>query len=46
MDFLHEISSRMAAADSLHLVLDRIVDFITSVIPCDSCLSTYWKART
>jgi uroporphyrinogen-III synthase len=37
MDFLHEISSRMAAADSLHLVLDRIVDFITSVVPCDSC---------
>ncbi len=37
MDFLHEISSRMAAADSLHLVLDRIVDFITGVIPCDSC---------
>jgi uroporphyrinogen-III synthase len=37
MDFLHEISSRMAAADSLHLVLDRIVDFITNVIPCDSC---------
>ena len=27
----------MAAADSLHLVLDRIVDFITNVIPCDSC---------
>jgi len=24
-DFLHEISSRLAAADSLHLVLDRIV---------------------
>ncbi len=37
MEFLHEISSRMAAADSLHLVLDRIVDFITNVIPCDSC---------
>jgi uroporphyrinogen-III synthase len=37
MDFLHEISSRMAAADSLHLVLDRIVDFISNVIPCDSC---------
>ncbi len=37
MDFLHEISSRMAAADSLHLVLDRIVAFIASVIPCDSC---------
>ena len=37
MDFLHEISSRIAAADSLHLVLDRIVGFITNVIPCDSC---------
>ena len=37
MDFLHEISSRIAAADSLHLVLDRIVGFISSVTPCDSC---------
>ncbi len=37
IDFLHEISSRIAASDSLHLVLDRIVGFITSVIPCDSC---------
>jgi uroporphyrinogen-III synthase len=37
IDFLHEISSRIAAADSLHLVLDRIVNFISSVIPCDSC---------
>jgi uroporphyrinogen-III synthase len=37
IDFLHEISSRIAAADSLHLVLDRIVGFITNVIPCDSC---------
>ncbi len=37
IDFLHEISSRIAAADSLHLVLDRIVNFISGVIPCDSC---------
>ena len=37
IEFLHEISSRMAAADSLHLVLDRIVGFIASIIPCDSC---------
>ncbi len=37
MDFLHEISSRFAAADPLHLVLDRIVAFIASIIPCDSC---------
>lgn len=37
IDFLHEISSRIAAADSLHLVLERIVSFISSMIPCDSC---------
>jgi uroporphyrinogen-III synthase len=37
IDFLHEISSRIAEADSLHLVLDRIVSFISSVVPCDSC---------
>ena len=37
IDFLHEITSRIASADSFHLVLNRIVDFVTSVIPCDSC---------
>lgn len=37
INFLHEISSRIAAADSLHLVLDRIVSFISNMIPCDSC---------
>lgn len=38
IDFLHEISSSLAAEpDSLHLVLERIVAFVTSVIPCDSC---------
>jgi uroporphyrinogen-III synthase len=37
IDFLHEISSRIAAADSFHVVLGRIVDFVTTVIPCDSC---------
>ena len=37
IDFLHEISSRIAAADSFHLVLGRIVDFVTAIIPCDSC---------
>jgi len=35
--FLHEIGSRIAAADSLHTVLNRIVDFVTTVTPCDSC---------
>jgi uroporphyrinogen-III synthase len=37
MDFLHEIGSRMAAADSFHAVLDRIVEFVSKIIPCDSC---------
>jgi uroporphyrinogen-III synthase len=37
MDFLHEISSRIAAADSFHVVLERIVEFVTTAIPCDSC---------
>jgi uroporphyrinogen-III synthase len=37
VDFLHEIGSRMAAADPLHGVLDRIVDFACSLIKCDSC---------
>ena len=37
VDFLHEIGSRVAASDPLHLVLDRIVDFACSLIQCDSC---------
>lgn len=37
IEFLHEIGSRMAASDSFHGVLRRIVDFVTAVIPCDSC---------
>jgi uroporphyrinogen-III synthase len=37
MDFLHEISSRIAAADSFNVVLERIVEFVTTAIPCDSC---------
>jgi uroporphyrinogen-III synthase len=36
-DFLHEISSRLAAADPLHAVLNRIVEFVATLIPCDSC---------
>ena len=31
------IGSLMAAADPLHEVLDKIVGFISSIIPCDSC---------
>jgi uroporphyrinogen-III synthase len=37
IDFLHQISSRIAAADPLHVVLASIVEFVTTVIPCDSC---------
>lgn len=37
IDFLHEITSRIASADSFHKVLGRIVDFVATVIPCDSC---------
>ncbi|MGH9258166.1 MAG: ANTAR domain-containing protein [Vicinamibacterales bacterium] len=37
IDLLHEIGSRMAAADPLHAVLARVVGFVASVVPCDSC---------
>jgi uroporphyrinogen-III synthase len=37
IDFLHEISSRIAAADPLHEVLTRVVQFVSSVVRCDSC---------
>ncbi len=37
IDLLHAIGSSMAAADPLHEVLDKVVEFISSLIPCDSC---------
>jgi len=37
VDFLHEISSRMAAADPLHKVLAHIVEFASALVKCDSC---------
>jgi uroporphyrinogen-III synthase len=37
IDLLHEIGSRIAAADPLHAVLSRVVGFVASVVPCDSC---------
>src|SRR5215471_8566203 len=36
VDLLHEIGSRMAAADPLHQVLDRIITLVISEIECDS----------
>jgi uroporphyrinogen-III synthase len=37
IDVLHEIGSRIAAADPLHTVLSRVVDVVSSVVQCDSC---------
>ena len=36
IDVLHEIGSRFAAADPLHAVWP-VVDFVSSIVPCDSC---------
>jgi len=37
IDLLHEIGSRIAAADPLHGVLSRVVDFVSTLVHCDSC---------
>lgn len=37
LGFLHEIGSRFAAADPLPAVLSRVVNFVASVVQCDSC---------
>jgi signal transduction protein with GAF and PtsI domain len=37
IDVLHEIGSRIAAADPLHAVLTRVVQFVATTVPCDSC---------
>lgn len=37
IDFLHEISRRIAAADPFHEVLSRVVSFVSSLVQCDSC---------
>jgi signal transduction protein with GAF and PtsI domain len=37
VDFLHDISSRMAAADPLHQDLEQIISFVSAVVKCDSC---------
>jgi uroporphyrinogen-III synthase len=37
IDALHDIGRRLAAADPLHDVLVRVVQFASSVVLCDSC---------
>jgi len=38
VDVLHEIGFRLGAADGFHDVLDRVVEFATALVKCDSCL--------
>jgi len=35
---LHEISVRLGTADGFHDVLNRVVEFATALVKCDSCL--------
>ena len=37
IDLLHDIGSRMAAADPLHTVLDRVIEVVSDAVRCDSC---------
>jgi uroporphyrinogen-III synthase len=37
IDFLHDISRRIAADDPLHQDLERIIEFASAVVKCDSC---------
>jgi uroporphyrinogen-III synthase len=37
IETLHEVGRRLAAADPLHEVLARVVQFVSSVASCDSC---------
>ena len=37
IESLHAIGSRMAAADPFHAVLAHIVDFVSTLVRCDSC---------
>ena len=37
IEILHDIGSRIAAADPLHAVLSRVVHFVSAIVRCDSC---------
>jgi len=37
IEALHEISSRIAAADPFHTVLSRVVSIVSGIVQCDSC---------
>jgi signal transduction protein with GAF and PtsI domain len=38
IELLHEIGGRLAAAGDFHEVLDRVVEFASALVKCDSCL--------
>src|SRR5437016_7921052 len=38
VDILHEITVRLATADGFHEVLNRVVEFASALVKCDSCL--------
>jgi uroporphyrinogen-III synthase len=38
VELLHEIGNRLASADGVHNVLNRVVEFATALVKCDSCL--------
>jgi len=38
VDVLHEIGGRLAASDGFHQVLGRVVEFVSALVQCDSCL--------
>jgi signal transduction protein with GAF and PtsI domain len=37
IDFLHDISSQIASEDPLHQDLNRLTEFASAVVKCDSC---------
>ena len=38
LHFLHELGSRMATANPVREVLDHVIEFVSAVAKCDSCL--------
>jgi uroporphyrinogen-III synthase len=38
VDVIHEIGARLSASDGFHEVLNRVVEFATALVRCDSCL--------
>jgi signal transduction protein with GAF and PtsI domain len=38
VDFLHEIGGRLATPGRFHEILNRVVEFVSALVKCDSCL--------